>query len=126
MRRISRCTRDDRLKAVAQRYHSSTRAEKCLILTEFAEIFGYHRKHAERLRRCEDVAVRSRPRPERRDYAVVVREALVLLGETSERLCGNRRKPLFPLLIPAMERRSEGAAPADQRNHDRVVILASV
>ena len=97
-------TRDELLKAVAQRYRSSTRAEKGRILTEFAEISGYHRQHAERLLRCEAVAVRSRPRPERRVYDDAVREALVVLWEAADRICGKRLKPLIPLLIPAMER----------------------
>ncbi|MBC7738808.1 MAG: transposase, partial [Candidatus Saccharibacteria bacterium] len=104
MRRISMGTKDELLKAVASRYRSSTRAEKGRILTEFAEIFGYHRKHAERLLRCEDVVERSQPRPERRVYDIAVREALVLLWEASDRICGKRLKPLIPLLIPAMER----------------------
>lgn len=74
------------------------------ILTEFAEISGYHRKHAERLLRREDVVDRSRPRPERRVYDDAVREALVVLWEAADRICGKRLKPLIPLLVPAMER----------------------
>ena len=96
--------RDELLMAVAQRYLSSTRTDKGRILTEFAKISGYHRKHAERLLRCEDAAVRSRPRPERRVDDIAVREALVLLWETSDRICGKRLKPLISFLIPAMER----------------------
>ena len=49
MRRISMGTRDELLEAVAGRYRAATRVEKGHILTEFAEISGYHRKHAERL-----------------------------------------------------------------------------
>ena len=48
-KRISLGTRDELLEAVAGRYRVATRAEKGHILTEFAEISGYHRKHAERL-----------------------------------------------------------------------------
>lgn len=40
-------TRDELLKAVACRYRSAPRAEKGRILTEFAEISGYHHKHAD-------------------------------------------------------------------------------
>ncbi len=104
MRRISMGTRDELLREVGSRYRSAPRAEKSRILTEFAEISGYHRKHAERLLRCENVAVRSRPRPERRVYDDAVREALVVLWEAADRICGKRLKPLIPLLIPAMER----------------------
>ena len=97
-------TRDELLAAVAARYRAATRTEKGRILTEFAEISGYHRKHAERLLRREHVVDRSRPRPARRVYDQAVREALVVLWEASDRICGKRLKPLIPLLVPAMER----------------------
>ena len=97
-------TRDELLEAVAARYRAATRAEKGRILTEFAEISGYHRKHAERLLRRNHIVDRSRPRPERRVYDDAVREALVVLWEAGDRICGKRLKPLIPLLIPAMER----------------------
>jgi len=97
-------TRDELLAAVAARYRAATRTEKGRILTEFAEISGYHRKHAERLLRREHVVDRSRPRPARRVYDQAVREALVVLWEASDRICGKRLKPLIPLLMPAMER----------------------
>ncbi len=97
-------TRDELLEAVAARYRAATRTEKGRILTEFAEISGYHRKHAERLLRCDRVTDRSQPRPARRVYDQAVREALVVLWEASDRICGKRLKPLIPLLVPAMER----------------------
>ena len=97
-------TRDELLEAVAARYRGATRTEKGRILTEFAEISGYHRKHAERLLRREHVVDRSRPRPGRRVYDEAVREALVVLWEASGRICGKRLKPLIPLLMPAMGR----------------------
>ena len=104
MRRISMGTRDELLKAVAGRYRAASRAEKGSILTEFAEISGYHRKHVERLLRRDPVVDRSLPRPGRRIYDDAVREALVVLWEAADRICGKRLKPLVPLLVPAMER----------------------
>ena len=97
-------TRDELLEAVAARYRAAKRTEKGRILTEFVEISGYHRKHAERLLRREHAVDRSRPRPGRRIYDEAVREALVVLWEAGDRICGKRLKPLIPLLIPAMER----------------------
>ena len=97
-------TRDELLDAVSLRYRSATRIEKGRILAEFAEVSGYHRKHAERLLRRGRVVDRSRPRPSRRVYDDAVREALVVLWEAADRICGKRLKPLVPLLIPAMER----------------------
>lgn len=97
-------TRDELLEAVAARYRTVPRTEKGRILTEFAAISGYHRKHAERLLRRGHVVDRSRPRPGRRIYDDAVREGLVVLWEAADRICGKRLKPLIPLLIPAMER----------------------
>ena len=104
MRRISMATRDELLEAVAARYRAAKRTEKGRILSEFVEISGYHRKHAERLLRREHAVDRARPRPGRRIYDEAVREALVVLREAGDRICGKRLKPLIPLLIPAMER----------------------
>lgn len=104
MRRISMATRDELLEAVAARYRAAKRTEKGRILSEFVEISGYHRKHAERLLRREHAVDRSRPRPGRRIYDEAVREALVVLWEAGDRICGKRLKPLIPLLVPAMER----------------------
>ena len=98
VRRISMATRDELLRAVGLRYRGASRAEKSRILTEFTEISGYHRKHAERLLRREEGVDRSRPRPERRVYDDAVREALVVLWEAADRICGKRLKPLIPLL----------------------------
>ena len=116
-------TRDEILKAVAARYGAATRAEKGRILTEFAEISGYHRKHAERLLRRGHVVDRSRPRPGRRIYDEAVREALVVLWEASDRICGKRLKPLIPLLIPAMER--HGHLALDEEVRVRLLVISA-
>lgn len=119
-------TRDELLKAVACRYRSAPRAEKGRILTEFAEISGYHRKHAERLLRRGDVVDRSRPRPERRVYDDAVRAALVVLWEAADRICGKRLKPLIPLLIPAMERHGHLALDETVRSRLLRISAASI
>ncbi|MBY6059746.1 transposase family protein [Leisingera daeponensis] len=116
-------TRDELLVAVAGRYRTATRAEKSRILSEFSEITGYHRKHAERLLRRGQVAVRPRPRPERRVYDQAVREALVVLWEASDRICGKRLKPLIPLLIPAMER--HGHLELDEEVRSRLLEISA-
>ena len=116
-------TRDELLVAVAARYRAATRGEKGRILSEFAEITGYHRKHAERLLRKEHVAERSRLRPERRVYDQAVREALVVLWEASDRICGKRLKPLIPLLIPAMER--HGHLALDEKVRTRLLEISA-
>jgi hypothetical protein len=97
-------TRDELVKRVMERYARSGRAEKSRILDEFVAVSGFHRKHAMRLLRNEVQRRRSGPRPERRLYDDAVREALIVLWEVSDRICGKRLKPLVPILIEAMER----------------------
>ena len=95
--------RDELVVAITERYGGSLRWEKSRILDEFAALTGYHRKHAMRLLREGRPGRRSGPRLARRVYNEAVREALVVLWEASDRVCGKRLKPLLPVLIEAME-----------------------
>ena len=119
-------TRDELLNAVVERYAEARRAEKERILTEFAEVTGYHPKHAARLLRGGDKSARSRPRPERRLYDDAVREALIVLWEASDRICGKRLKPLIPMLIAAMERHGHLALDAEVRARLETVSAATI
>ena len=104
MGRVSMATRDELLAAVAARYRSSSRAEKTRILDEFAAVTGHHRKHAMRLLRSDPSNPRPTSRPQRWLYDEAVREALIVLWEASDRICGKRLKALLPTLVSAMER----------------------
>jgi hypothetical protein len=104
MRRISMAARDELVAAVADRYARGDRGERARILDEFAAVTGYHRKHAMRLLRAGQVNRRWGPRPGRRIYDDAVREALILVWEASDRICGKRLRPLLPILVEAMER----------------------
>lgn len=97
-------TRDELLAAVSERYKASGRAEKSRIVDEFAAATGYHRKHAMRVLRCGPSSKRSAPRPSRRIYGMAEREALIVLWEASDRVCGKRLKAIIPTLIEAMVR----------------------
>ena len=119
-------TRDELVEAVAARYRSATRAEKGRILDEFAEMPGYHRKHAMRLLRRGDVVDRSLPRPGRRVYDDAVREALIVIWEASDRICGKRLKPLVPLLVQAMERHGHLALAATVRSRLLPISAATI
>ena len=103
MRRVSMATRDDLITAVINRYGGSDRREKTRILDEFVAVTGFHRRHAMRLLGGR-MQCRSAARPARRIYGGDVREALVLVWEASDRVCGKRLKPLIPILVEAMER----------------------
>ena len=104
MGRISMATRDELVVALAGRYAASNRMERGRILDEFAALSGVHRKHAMRLLRAGQTGRRSGPRPERRLYNEGVREALIVIWEASDRICGKRLRPLVPILVEAMER----------------------
>jgi hypothetical protein len=79
-------TRDELLEALAVRYPEVGRAEKGRILSEFASVTGYHRKHAARVLQAMSRPDRTRPRPERRVYDDAVRDAPIpVLLATMER-----------------------------------------
>jgi hypothetical protein len=96
--------RDELVAAVADRYAQGDRGERSRMLDEFAAVTGYHRKHAMRLLRAGRVTRRCGPRPSRRIYDEAVREALIVVWEASDRICGKRLRPLLPILVEAMER----------------------
>ena len=104
MRRVSMATRDELVAAVIERYSKGGRDEKGRVLDEFVAVTGFHRKHAMRVLRGGQANRRSAPRPERRLYNGAVREALIVLWEASDRVCGKRLKALAPILVEAMER----------------------
>ena len=97
-------TRDELIAAIAERYARGDRAERGRILDELAAVTGFHRKHAARLLGSGQHGRRAGRRPARRVYDDAVREALVVIWEASDRVCGKRLKPLVPILVEAMER----------------------
>lgn len=102
--KVSKDTRAELVGAIAGRYRSGSRAEKQQILVEFVAVTGYHRKHAIRLLNAER-GIRTACRGgRRRVYDEAVREALVVLWEASDRVCGKRLRPLLGILVPALER----------------------
>ena len=103
MGQISMATRDELVGALAGRYVVSNRQERGRILDEFVAVSGLHRKHAMRLLRAGQPGHRSGHRRTRRLYNDAAREALTVLWEASDRICGKRLRPLMPILIEAME-----------------------
>ena len=97
-------TRDELVAAVAERYARSDRVERGRILDEFVAVTGHHRKHAMRLLRGGGSRDDRQGRRRIRVYDAAMREALIVLWEASDRVCGKRLRPLLPVLIEAMER----------------------
>ena len=95
-------TKRELIAALAKRYGIGSRREKSLILDQFVLISGMHRKHAMRLLRGTKTQRALRPRAQ--VYNEATRQALIVLWEASDRVCGKRLKPLLPVLLSAMER----------------------
>lgn len=102
-KKISPSTRDELVRAIAERYRAATHDEKLAILDEFVAVTGYHRKHAIRVLNSVAVAANAR-RPRLQVYDDAVRLALIPLWEASDRVCGKRLKPLLSVLVPSLER----------------------
>jgi hypothetical protein len=101
--RMSLKTRRELVRAINERYRGSDQVERVRILDEFVAATGYHRKHAIRVLAGKSKAPPIRE-PQLRVYDAAVREALIVLWEASDRVCGKRLKPLIPILLDAMER----------------------
>ena len=104
MRRVSMATRDELVAAVVERYARSDRTERGRILDEFVAVTGHHRKHAMRLLRGSKAAGDRQGQRQGRIYDAAMHEALIVLWEASDRVCGKRLRPLLPVLVEAMER----------------------
>ena len=104
MGKLSTEARTELVNALARRYVVATRAEKSRILDEFEAVTAFHRKHAMRILRSGSTGSGADGRGGRRIYDDAVREALVVLWEASDRICGKRLKALMPTLVAAMER----------------------
>jgi hypothetical protein len=97
-------TRDEVVAAVVKRYARSSRLERGRILDEFVALKGHHRKHAMRLLRAGGAGRTERRARRARVYDAAMREAVIVLWEASDRVCGKRLRPLVPTLVDAMER----------------------
>jgi hypothetical protein len=109
--RISMGARREVLAAVAERYRSAGRREKGRILDELCATTGWHRKHAVRAlsaraasETAEAIEGETEPRRHRRRKYEGVRDAVVALWESSDRVCGKRLVAMIPALLPALER----------------------
>ena len=96
-------TRKELVEALRERYRSAAFGDRIKILDEFVALTGYHRKHAIRVLR-DEVTKTSAARARNRLYNEAVRQALTMLWEAADRVCGKRLKALIPLLVDAMER----------------------
>ena len=93
------------LATIQDRYRVSSRKDKSRILDEFIAVTGHHRKHGIRLlAQPEDASEKIGVVRRRRIYDEAVREAVILIWEASDRICGKRLKAALPHLVESMER----------------------
>src|SRR6266446_256590 len=98
-RLISMTTRKELVEALRARYRGAKPAEKIKILDELVAVAGYHRKHAVRVLRRESAAENQKGSAARnRLYDEAMRQALTVLWEAADRVCGKRLKALIPTL----------------------------
>jgi hypothetical protein len=112
---ISRPTRAELLEALRQRYQQAPKAEKTKVLDEFVAVAGCHRKHAIRLLTTSRPTSSSAPAVARRTYDEAVREALIVLWEAADRICGKRLKAVLPDLVASLEQHGHLALDATVR-----------
>jgi len=107
MTSISTAVRRELVRVLRERYRNGTRDERRQILEELVRLSGYHRKHAITVLNGRNASVLGNEASARRGrpclYDEAVQQALVVLWEASDRMCGKRLKAAFPLLIPALE-----------------------
>jgi hypothetical protein len=100
---ISKPTRAELLDALRQRYRQAPKSEKTKVLDEFVAVAGCHRKHAIRLLTAPHPTSPTAAALGRRTYDEAVREALIVLWEAADRICGKRLKAVLPDLVASLE-----------------------
>jgi hypothetical protein len=91
-------------RSLRQRYQAASSRAKKQILREFIAVSGYHPKYAVQLLNSADAGARAgrrRVRPTINHEAA--KQALIVLWESFDRVCGKRLKPLLRILVPALE-----------------------
>lgn len=99
-------------EAMRERYRRASKAQKGVMLEEFCENTGYHRKSAIRLLgQARKPALERRGR--QRQYGPEVGRALQKVWEVSGRLCSKRLEPFLGELLDVLERQGELVLPPD-------------
>ena len=107
--KISTHAKEELIQVLKVQYRKSVKMEKSQALNQFIAVSGYHRKHAIRLLNNksdnrDNQSNSSKIIKSRRIYDEAVKEALIMLWEAADRICGKRLKALLPGLVDAMQR----------------------
>ena len=127
---ISKQTRAELTAALSSRYGVSSKSEKGRMLDEFVAVSGCHRKHAIRLLSSRgspgepaQMETQAGVGRGRRVYDEAVAEALIVLWEAADRICGKRLKAILPDLIAALER--HGHLELDELVRERLLTVSA-
>jgi len=102
---LTHAARIELTRSLRRRYQAASSRAKKQILSEFIAVSGYHPKYAIHLLNAADAAAPARHRSVRPTiYDDAAKQALIVLWEASDRICGKRLKPLLRILLPALER----------------------
>ena len=101
---LTHAARIELARSLRRRYQAASSRAKKQILSEFIAVSGYHPKYAVQLLNSADASARARRRRVRPTiYDDAAKQALIVLWESSDRVCGKRLKPLLRSLVPALE-----------------------
>ena len=94
------------LATIRDRYRASSKREKNRILDEFIAVTGHHRKHGIRLLGHPRLTAAGHSGGSwgRRISDEAVREALIVVWEAADRICGKLLRAALPHLVESMER----------------------
>jgi len=115
MDKISKGTRSELTGALRARYLRSNRKEKTRILDEFVAITGLHRKHAIRIMSAGEPKPKTGAPHGNRIYQEGSKEALIVVWEAADRICGKRLKAAIPAYLDSMERHGHLKLPGEIR-----------
>ena len=118
-------SRTELTDSLRRRYQSSSGKTKKLILSEFIASTGCHPKYAVHLLNAVDNALPKRRQTRNRSslYDGAARQALIVLWESSDRVCGKRLQPLLRILLPAFER--HGHLKLDEAIRTKVLTMSA-
>ena len=96
--------RAELVEAIRERYRGATKESKGRVLDELVAVSGFHRKHAIRLLRKPSKVCSAERVIGKRLYDEAIRQALILVWEAADRMCGKGLKAALPGLLTAMEK----------------------
>ena len=100
---FSKMAEQELVATIRDRCRQSSKKDERRILDEFTAITGHHRKHGIRLL-SGTADNQGKQAAGRRNYDEAVREAVIVVWEASDRICGKRLKAALPNLVDSMER----------------------